>query len=332
MANHKFLVIGLGSMGKRRIRCLKALGYSDITGFDTSIERREEAAEKYGIPVIDSLDKTDLPDVSAMIVSTPPDHHRQYTELAVLNNIPVFTEASVIADHVREIIRMKPPGAYIAPSCTFRFHPVIREISQIARSAKYGKITNFSYHSGNFLPDWHPWEKVGDFYASNRVTGGAREIVAFELTWLTDLLGFPDDIKGYFLKTGNVEAEIEDTYCIALRYNDMAGVLVVDVVSRYATRQLVLNFEQAQVRWNWEDGYFRIYETDTGRWKDSARVSGQAAEGYNRNIIEEMYIDEIKAFIDGIGDRNAYPNTVEDDLLVLELLEKTENSDGGFNR
>ena len=29
----KFLVIGLGSMGKRRIRCLKYLGYENIIGF-----------------------------------------------------------------------------------------------------------------------------------------------------------------------------------------------------------------------------------------------------------------------------------------------------------
>ena len=30
----KFLIVGLGSMGKRRIRCLKSLGYEDIVGYD----------------------------------------------------------------------------------------------------------------------------------------------------------------------------------------------------------------------------------------------------------------------------------------------------------
>ena len=34
----KFLIVGLGSMGKRRIRCLKALGFeSHITGFDKRV-------------------------------------------------------------------------------------------------------------------------------------------------------------------------------------------------------------------------------------------------------------------------------------------------------
>ena len=37
----KFLVIGLGSMGKRRVRCLQALHYTDIVGFDPREDRRK---------------------------------------------------------------------------------------------------------------------------------------------------------------------------------------------------------------------------------------------------------------------------------------------------
>ena len=35
------LVIGLGSMGKRRVRNLMALGYKDIAGYDPREERIE---------------------------------------------------------------------------------------------------------------------------------------------------------------------------------------------------------------------------------------------------------------------------------------------------
>ena len=45
----KFLVIGLGSMGKRRIRCLQALGFQDIVGVDVREDRRQEAQTSYGI-------------------------------------------------------------------------------------------------------------------------------------------------------------------------------------------------------------------------------------------------------------------------------------------
>ena len=43
----KFLIIGLGSMGKRRIRNLFALGFNDVIGFDTRSDRRKESELKY---------------------------------------------------------------------------------------------------------------------------------------------------------------------------------------------------------------------------------------------------------------------------------------------
>ena len=47
-----FLIIGLGSMGKRRVRNLQALGYRNIIGFDMREDRRKEAKEKYGIQTV----------------------------------------------------------------------------------------------------------------------------------------------------------------------------------------------------------------------------------------------------------------------------------------
>ena len=45
----KIIVIGLGSMGKRRIRNLLKLGYDDIIGFDPRDDRRKETRKKYKI-------------------------------------------------------------------------------------------------------------------------------------------------------------------------------------------------------------------------------------------------------------------------------------------
>ena len=55
----KFLVIGLGSMGKRRIRCLKALGFNDILGFDSREDRLKDSVEKYGLKGIESIETVD---------------------------------------------------------------------------------------------------------------------------------------------------------------------------------------------------------------------------------------------------------------------------------
>jgi len=327
----KFLVFGLGSMGKRRVRCLKALGVPDenIHGFDPRIDRCDESNFKYGITADTELNKIDLQCYDAYIISTPPDAHAKYCKLAIDNKKPAFIEASVLIEEVTAVQNYnKIKGVFLAPSCTLRFHPIIKNIKEIVNSSKYGKITNFTYHCGQYLPDWHPWENINDFYVSKRKTGGAREIVPFELIWLIDVVGRPLDIKGYFQKTIDFGAQIEDTYSFLLKYTDKIGAVTVDVASRYAIRNLVLNMENAQIQWRWDDNFFKLYEAENNRWITYSQPENIPESGYNKNIIEKMYVDELQSFINGITDHKAYPSSIGDDIYVLKLLNMIEETDG----
>lgn len=326
----KFLVVGLGSMGKRRVRCLQAQGYTNITGFDLRKDRRIEANEKYLIETIESLENISLSEFDAFIISTPPDQHSPFAKLAIDHGKPAFIEASVILEDVLEIRSYNKNDTFLAPSCTLRFHPMIKDITSIIKGGKYGKVTNFSYHSGQYLPDWHPWESVNDFYVSNRATGGGREIVPFELTWIVDTIGWPIDVKGLFEKTIDFGPDIEDSYAFVLKYNGMIGSVVVDVAARYATRSLIINMELGQIQWRWDENCFNLYEVKSSRWIKYNQPEVSAAAGYNKNIGEGMYVEEIKCFINGIQNPSLYPNTIDDDIKILEILNKIEQSDGGF--
>lgn len=326
----KFLVIGLGSMGKRRVRCLQTMGYTSVIGFDPREDRRNEAFKNYGIKTFDSLEAIDLYKIDAFIISTPPDCHTPYLKLAIDYGKPAFVEASVIYDDVVDVQKYNTNNTFIAPSCTLRFHPIIKDIKDIIVNGKFGKVTNFTYHSGQYLPDWHPWESVNEFYVGNRITGGGREIVPFELTWIVDVIGWPIDVKGVFEKTIDFGPDIEDTYAFVLKYTDKVGAVIVDVASRYAVRNLVVNLEKAQIQWRWDDLFFRVFDVEKQRWVIYNQPAFNSASGYNKNIGEEMYIEEVKSFIDGISNPSNYSNTLDDDIRVLEILNKIEESDGGF--
>lgn len=322
----KFLVIGLGSMGKRRVRCLKALGHQDIIGHDLRIDRRIEAERMYGIQTVDSLAGFDLSTVAAFIISVPPDRHLDFMNIAVENNKPSFVEASVVIDGLEAINETATrKNILIAPSCTLRFHPAIKDIKHIVQSGKYGRFTNLSYHSGQYLPDWHPWEKVSDYYVSQKDTGGGREIVPFELTWLVDVLGYPEKVWGFFGKTMNVGADIDDTYVISLKFKQGYGTLLVDVASRYAVRNLVLNMERAQIVWRWDEAAVNVYEADNQRWITYRQRESTAQTGYNKNIIEDMYIEELGSFINAVQGKGTFPNSLADDIEVLKVLYRIEN-------
>lgn len=330
----KYLVIGLGSMGKRRIRCLLALGIekAQIYGMDIRADRRKESYDKYGICTVENEGEINFDDIKAVIVSLPPDKHFLGVKIALEHNKPVFVEASVVLDDVERIKKFNSSGVFVAPSCTFNFHPMIKAIAKLVNSNEYGKVCNFSYHSGQFLPDWHPWENVRDYYVGNRLTGGAREIVPFELTWIANIFGLPKGIKGYFRKTADVGCDIEDSYVCVIDYENMVGNLTVDVVSRYAVRNLIINFQEAHLQWNWDKKRIEIYSAKDGKWHYIDQPKQIHQQGYNENINEDMYIEEVESFLKGINDNNMYGNTIEKDILILKLLKELEDSDQGFDR
>lgn len=326
----KALQIGLGSMGKRRIRNLLSLGLEDITGFDMREDRRKEAEEKYGITTTGKLADGIISESDIFIISTPPDKHLEYIKLAVEKGKSAFVEASVIKEGLEDVsAAAKKENVLIAPSCTFRFHAGIKTIKELALSNKYGKLCNFVYYMGQYLPDWHPWESIKDFYVGKRNTSASREMVPFELTWILDITGYPLEVFGFYGKTHDMGVDIDDTYSVNLKFKDFFGTLMVDVVSRFATRSLFLNLERAHIRWNWEEKAIKLYEADSKRWIHYHEPAGQASSGYNVNIVEEMYIEEMRAFIDAVRGVKPFPNTLDDDIAVLEILEKIERTNKG---
>lgn len=321
----KIIIFGLGSMGKRRARCLQTMGYREIFGYDVKAERVNDAST---CGIIAKCDLTSLPlaEADVYFICTPPDKHEEGMRLALEYRKPCFVEASVVLGDLEEIdIEAKLSNVLIAPSCTMAFHPAIKLIKEIVQSQKYGKATNFSYHCGQYLPDWHPWENVKDFYVSNYLTGGCREIVPFELTWLIDCFGVPTNGSAFYGKTMDVGAEIPDTYAISLQFPDYFGTLLIDVTSRYAIRSLILNFERAQLHWRWDAQCLNIYDATTKEWhKISFSTRLNNAAGYNENISEDMYVDEISAFLLAAQDKAHFPNTLEKDIAILKILENLE--------
>lgn len=328
----RFIIVGLGSMGKRRIRCLLALGYSEkeIAGFDIREDRRKEAEEKYKITAYNSFENAisdHAPD--ACIISVPPDLHHIYMDKAIKHSLPFFVEASVVDTNMERIMAEADHRSIPAvPSATMLFHPAIKKIKNLTENGELGKISNVTFHSGQYLPDWHTYEDVSDFYVSNKETGGAREILPFELTWITQIFGYPKRVSGVYKKTVTIEGaeEIDDTYSFILDYDSFLINGLIDVVSRSATRKLLINGDRKQLSWDWNKDAIEIFEPEKGEWEQHSYSMKEAEEGYDHRIGENMYIDEVRAFINTIDKEGSFPNTLEKDHTVLKLLYAIEES------
>lgn len=321
----KFLVIGLGSMGKRRIRNLGALGDFEISGFDVRQDRREEAEKVYGINTLSNLAKLDGFD--AVIISTPPDKHNEYIRLSIEEGKPCFVELSLLVEDLPELNELaKKKGVLVAPSCTVMFHPSVRKIIELVQSGAYGKVTNFTYNRGNYLPDWHPWEDVKDFFVSQEETSGCKELLGFELPWIMEIAGCPKNIVNCRYKAIDLGIDTNDTYAVILKFENCIGLLHIDLVSRFDTRSLIMNLEKAQLRWNIEEKLVRLYDAESKEWAYYAEHDLEKSSKPTRYNWEEVYIDEMRTFVDAMKGVRPFPNSLDEDIQVLKLIDKCGRS------
>lgn len=321
----KFLVVGLGSMGKRRIRNLQYLKAGTVYGFDLRADRRAEAEQKYGVRTFANLADAMAMNPDALVISTPPDLHAEYALAAARAGKHFFTEAGVEPDNIEEIIAAaRTSGVVAAPSCTMRFHPSIRKVKELVDSGEVGRVLTFTYHCGQYLPDWHPWEDYRKFYVARKKTGACREIVPFELTWLTWLFGGVAALSAMRSKLTQLETDIDDAYHLLLRFQSgQLGNTLVDVISRVPYRQLKLLSEEAVLTWDWTSKTVRVFKPGMG-WQEYQEPVGIQEDGYVTT--ENMYIDEMSHFVGAIRGEHEWMHSLEADWTVLKLLQASERS------
>lgn len=325
----KFLVVGLGSMGKRRVRNLQALGHKEIAGFDPRADRREEGASRYGIKTFDTYGKalTEFKP-NALVISTDPSLHMDYALPAVGRGMHCFIEASVVEDErIAELCKLiEGTNLVMVPSCTMHYYPGPIAVREIIQSGKIGKPLNLNYLTGQYLPDWHPWEHIQDFYVSRRETGGAREIVPFELTWLNEIFGDPEPLACVKDKLTDMDADIDDIYHCLLRYpKDMLANVTVEVISRpKAIRELNILGSTGRLVFSADENCVRYIAVGDEEWTRIDLGTGAVEKGYINP--EEPYISEMADFVKAIdaADRKLFPNTLESDVRVLALLNNLE--------
>jgi predicted dehydrogenase len=205
-----------------------------------------------------------------------------------------------------------------------RFHPAIKKIKELVDSGIIGKSLAFTYHSGQYLPDWHPWEDYRKFYVAKRATGAGREIVPFELVWLVWVFGGVETISCFKGKLTKMEVDIDDTYQTIMKFkNDILGHLLVDVIARAAYRVFRLLGEDGVIEWDWSTRKIRVFTVKDKKWTEHSTEEGTPEKGYI--IGEKMYIDEMDSFIKAIKG-GKYPYSFEDDKKILETLYAAEKS------
>lgn len=322
------LVIGLGSMGRRRVRLLQSFDISiRVAGVDSREDRRNQAESELGIRTFESLDyvcqEGDL--VNAVFVCTSPLLHAKIINECLDRGFHTFTEINLVDDGYQENVKLaRDKSLVLFMSSTFMYRKEIEYIKDAVRGNSSKK--SYIYHVGQYLPDWHPWENYKDFFVCDRRTNACRELMAIEFPWLFDVFGVPVKWSTTKYKSSTLDIEYPDVFQIMFTHRGgNTGMIQIDLVSRKAVRNFECITEDLYISWDGTPQGLNKYDFDT---RDDVPVrlydTVNKRDDYSASIIEDAYLSEIKEFFGTIAGETTARYGFDRDKTVLSIIDEIE--------
>lgn len=321
------VVIGLGSMGKRRIRLIRKHNAAfQIIGIDNNDKRRGECESEYQIETFRSLsDALGVMAIDCAFVCTAPLSHNDIIAECLNNGLHVFTELNLVDDGYDDNIYLaKKKEAILFLSSTFLYREEIKKIKQLSQTTS--TMLNYTYHVGQYLPDWHPWENYKDFFVGDKRSNGCREILAIELPWLVDVFGDIIKVEVIKNKISNLNIDYNDNYLLLIQHkNGYKGNMAVDVVSRKAVRNLEVFGEQLYLHWDGSPTGLYIYDFEKKKDVNIKLYEEiDQLDAYSNFVVENAYMSEIISFFGAVTGGNTPKYSFEKDKIILQIIDKIE--------
>ena len=224
----KVLIIGLGGIGQRHTRNLRALLGDSVEIIAYRVRRlthvvtptmgadqERNVEDVYNISTFHSLDEAlaEKPDIA--YVCNPSSLHVAVTRACLIAGCDIFLEKP-LADSLEgtaELVVLAREHKRIAMvGYQLRFHPCVIRLTEIVRSGVLGNLLGVRATIGEYLPNWHPYEDYRIMYASRAELGGGVVLTQIhELDFLYSIFGTPTRIYSVGGHWSDLEIDVEDT-------------------------------------------------------------------------------------------------------------------------
>src|SRR5687768_8274838 len=302
----KFLIAGLGSIGRRHFRNLISLGEKDIILLRTRKATLPDD-ELTGFPV-----ETDIQEAlrkykpDAVIVSNPTSMHLDIAIPAAEAGCHILLEKPVSNSLERlDILQeaAQKSGSKILVGFQFRYHPTLNKARELIRGGAIGRVLAVHAHWGEYLPQWHPWEDYRQSYAARADLGGGVVLtLTHPLDYLRYLLGDVETLWSFNGHISPLEVDVEDAAEIGLRFKHGAiGSVHLNYFQRPPVHRLEITGTNGTLRWDNADGvlHFHKMQTPFGSYSDNPPApvieTFSPPQGFERN---QLFIAQTKHFIE----------------------------------
>jgi predicted dehydrogenase len=311
----KFLIAGFGSIGRRHLRNLRALGEGDILLYRTHHSTLPDD-EIAGLPVETSLQAALAHKPDAVIVANPTALHLDVAIPAAEAGCHILMEKPVShtlerLDQLASALLLN--GCRMVVGFQFRFHPGLRQVKAWLESGAIGKPYSFRAHWGEYLPNWHPWEDYRISYAARPELGGGVVVtLTHPLDYLRWLLGDVTSLWAFAGNRGELGIPVVDSSEIGLQLQGgLCGTVHQDYLQRSPSHTLEIAGTQGTIRWDNATAIASIYRAETGVWEEAP-----APAGFDRN---QLFLDELSHFIRVAQGAEPSLCTLQDGVWALKL-------------
>jgi len=295
--NHSLLIIGVGSIGERHLRCFQSTGRVDLSICELNQDLRNTVGDRYGITKrFDQLEAALADKPEAALIAAPAHLHIPLAQTCaeagchLLIEKPLSTSTEGIAE-LKQYVAGNKLVASIA--FVFRAHPVVQAMKDAIDSGTFGKPLQVISVSGQHFPTYRPAYR--EIYYNSHAAGGGliQDGLPHAMNAVEWLVGPTTQIMADAAHLKLEGVTVEDTVNVLTRHGADGEVLgsfcsnqhqapnetSITVICEHGTAR----FEYHRERWGWlrEPGEEWEYEEFTiGR--------------------DDLFTHQAKAFLDAI--------------------------------
>ena len=313
----KILITGLGSIGQRHARNLKALLGDSVELIAWRTRSLELPADLSGairqVPDFDAALR-ERPD--AVFVTNPSARHLAVAQAAADAGCGLFIEKPLADtwDGVERLIdTAERRGSVAMVGYQMRFHRGLRRLKALLHDGAIGRVVSARLDYGEYLPGWHPYEDYRESYAAKRSLGGGVLLSQIhEFDYLYWLWGMPERLYATGGRLTSLETDVEDFVVTQFEYGADASIAVVTVHLDYLRRPPVRTCEVIG-----EDGRIALNLLD-GRILRTTPSGAVSVEdfAFDRN---DLFIDETRHFLACMAGTEIPTASLRDGAMSLKL-------------
>jgi predicted dehydrogenase len=332
----KFLIAGLGSIGRRHLQNLLALGEQEIILYRTHLNpapsltsgSQSPSPDLSSFPVETNFQAALAHRPDAVVISNPTALHLDVAIPAAAAGCNLLLEKPVShsLEGIPELVAaVKQGGGQVLMGYQFRYHPGLQKIIELLAASAIGRPLSVRCHWGEYLPGWHPWEDYRQGYSARADLGGGVVLtLSHPLDYLRWIFGEVESLWAFTGKLSDLELSVEDVAEVGLRFQGgVIGSLHLDYFQRPPAHRLEITGTRGTITWNNADGAVTVNTIAPTRESRITNHQFAPPAGFERN---DLFLAQMRHFLALIKGETAPHCTLEDGIRALELSLAVERS------